>query len=75
MKVKSHVSVKLLYVSADVPRGGFHYQIRHPRGRSLVHRWSLVVQDKHLVLTDFRHKVEVLLQTHRPERDVKHASS
>lgn len=48
---------------ADLPRGRFHHQIRHPRGHSLAHRRSLVVQDKYLVLADFRHKVEMLLQT------------
>ncbi|CAG04132.1 unnamed protein product [Tetraodon nigroviridis] len=35
----------------------------HPSGHSLAHHWSLVVQDKHLILADFRHKVEMLLQT------------
>lgn len=52
----------IVFVSADVPCGGFHHQVRHPRGHSLAHHWSLVVQDKHLVLADFRHKVEMLLQ-------------
>lgn len=51
----------------DVPSSRFHHQIRHPRGRCLIHRRSLVVQDKHLILTDFCHKVEVLLQTHSRE--------
>lgn len=53
--------------SADAPRGGFHHQVRHPRGHSLAHHWSLVVQDKHLVLADFRHKVKMLLLTQTNE--------
>lgn len=47
--------------AAEVPRRGLHHQIRHPRGGSLAHRRSLVVQDEDLVLTDLCHKVEVLL--------------
>lgn len=47
----------------SVPGVGVYDQVRHPCRRSLAHHWALVVQDKHLVLTDFRHKVEVLLQT------------
>ena len=49
---------------ADVPRRGLHHHIRHPRGRPRPPQRALVVQDEHLVLTDLRHKVEVLLQTH-----------
>lgn len=51
-------------VSAHLPRCRFHHQVGHPCRWALAHR-PLVVQDEHLVLTDLRHKVQVLLQTHR----------
>lgn len=50
---------------ADVPCAGFHHQVGHPSGRSLARHRALVVQDKDLVLADFRHKVEMLLQTQK----------
>lgn len=44
------------------PGAGFHNNIRHSGYPA--HRWGLVVQDEHLIMTNFSHEVKMLLHVH-----------